>query len=59
MRSEMRVASCFDFFRLEKGRIDRPDSLDDSDLNEQPMSKLKAYFDMSLKLSGVHLRNVL
>ena len=59
MRSEMRVTSCFDFFRLEKGRIDRPDSLDDSDLNEQPMSKLKAFFDMSLDLSGVHLRTLL
>ena len=44
--AEFREASCFDFFRLEKGRRNRPDSLDDSDLNEQPIAKLKSCFDM-------------
>jgi hypothetical protein len=47
--AEFRTASSLDFFRLEKGMVERPDSLDDSDLNEHPMSKLKAYFDMTLK----------
>ena len=37
-----------DFFRLEKGRVNRPDCLDDCDLDDQPMTKLKAYFDISL-----------
>jgi hypothetical protein len=46
--AHFRTASALDFFRLEKGIVDRPDCLDDSDLNEYPMSKLKAFFDMTL-----------
>ena len=49
MSAEWRETSNLDFYRLEKGRVDRPDSLDDCDLDTVPMSKLKAYFDMTLK----------
>lgn len=44
----IRVASSLDFFRGEAGAKYWPDIFDDGDLPDQPLSKMKAFFDQSL-----------
>lgn len=50
-KGEFRTASSFDFFRLEKGLVTRPDLFDDGDTQEQAMAKHKAFADQSLKVA--------
>ena len=44
------------FFRGERGHVERPDFLDDGDMNDQAVSKLKAFLDVSLKGGVMYAR---
>ena len=49
MQPSFRIASSFDQLRGEPGLRERPDILDDADMSQQALPKLKAFLDSSLE----------